>query len=73
MCCTYALTRPTCLCLALACMPIGLWGYEPGLKEPLHLKPDTNLFAIKYFNDSYRHMGQMAQWTGLMVYDTDPV
>jgi hypothetical protein len=54
-------------------MPVGLWGYEPGLKEPLHLKPDTNLFAIKYFNDSYRHMGQMAQWTGLMVYDTDPV
>jgi len=21
------------------------------------------------FNNSYRHMGQMAQWTGLMVYE----
>ena len=36
------------------------------------LTPETNLTAIKYFNNTYRHLGQMAQWTGLMVYDTDP-
>mgnify|MGYP002836227127 CR=1 FL=1 len=36
------------------------------------LKPDANLTAVKYFNNTWRHLGQMAQWTGLMVYDTDP-
>ena len=36
------------------------------------LTPETNLTAIKYFNNTYRHLGQMAQWTGLMVYDNDP-
>ena len=38
----------------------------------ISLTPDTNLTAVKYFNNTYRHLGQMAQWTGLMVYDTDP-
>ena len=38
----------------------------------ISLTPETNLTAIKYFNNTYRHLGQMAQWTGLMVYDTDP-
>lgn len=49
-----------------------LFGYQPGLREPFHLSRDTNLTAVKYFNNTYRHLGQMAQWTGLMVYDTDP-
>lgn len=46
-----------------------LWGYQSGLLQPLVLRPDTNLTAVKYFNNTYRHLGQMAQWTGLMVYD----
>jgi hypothetical protein len=49
-----------------------LYGYQPGLQFPLDLKPGTNIKAIKYFNNTYRHLGQMAQWNGLMVYDTDP-
>ena len=49
-----------------------LWGHQGGLREPIHLKPDTNLSAIKYFNNTFRHLGQMAQWTGLMIYPEDP-
>jgi hypothetical protein len=49
-----------------------LWGNEPGLRKPFSLRPDTNLTAIKYFNNTFRHLGQMAQWTGLVVYN-DPV
>jgi len=49
-----------------------IYGYQQGLQFPFNLTPDTNITAIKYFNNTYRHMGQMAQWTGLMVYDTDP-
>jgi hypothetical protein len=46
-----------------------LWGDQPGLKKPPKLTPDTNLLAVKYFNSSFRHMGQMAQWTGLVVFE----
>merc|ERR1712232_34397 len=49
-----------------------IYGNQPGLQTPFSLSPDTNLVAIKYFNNTFRHLGQMAQWTGLMVYDTDP-
>ena len=49
-----------------------IYGFQPGLQFPFELKPETNLKAIKYFNNTYRHLGQMAQWNGLMVYDTDP-
>ena len=49
-----------------------LFGYQPGLQFPFDLTPMTNIKAIKYFNNTYRHLGQMAQWNGLMVYDTDP-
>jgi len=49
-----------------------LYGYQPGLQFPFDLTPETNITAVKYFNNTYRHLGQMAQWTGLMVYDTDP-
>jgi len=49
-----------------------IYGFQPGLQFPFNLSPDTNITAIKYFNNTYRHLGQMAQWTGLMVYDTDP-
>lgn len=49
-----------------------IYGVQPGLQTPFKLSPDTNITAIKYFNNTYRHLGQMAQWTGLMVYDTDP-
>jgi len=49
-----------------------IYGNQPGLQTPFSLSPDTNLIAIKYFNNTFRHLGQMAQWTGLMVYDTDP-
>ena len=49
-----------------------IYGFQPGLQIPFNLNPDTNIKAIKYFNNTYRHLGQMAQWTGLMIYDTDP-
>lgn len=49
-----------------------LWGDQPGLAKPFRLDPWTNLTAVKYFNNTFRHLGQMAQWTGLMVYETDP-
>ena len=48
-----------------------LFGDEPGLQYPFNLTADTNLTAVKYFNNTFRHLGQMAQWTGLLVYDTD--
>ena len=50
-------------------LPPCLWGDQPGLRKPPTLTPDTNIRAIKYFNNTYRHMGQMAQWTGLMRYE----
>jgi len=50
-------------------LPPCLFGHQPGLRKPITLDPDTPLRAIKVFNNSYRHLGQMAQWTGLMVYD----
>lgn len=49
-------------------LPPCLWGHQPGLQKPITISPDTNLRAIKYFNNSFRHLGQMAQWTGLMTY-----
>ena len=49
-----------------------LWGYQPGLPKPITFSPETNLTAIKFFNNTYRHMGQMAQWTGLMIYEGVP-
>ena len=87
------------------CVPV--FGDQPGLQSPFHLSPGTNITAIKYFNNTYRHLGQarrthsnydanyhaigrgdvcasplisallcvvrqMAQWTGLIAYDTDP-
>jgi len=54
-------------------IPPCLWGYQAGLQTPLqNLTAKTNLRAVKYFRNTYRHVGQMAQWTGLMIYDTDP-
>lgn len=53
-------------------IPPCIFGEQPGLQKPFTLSPDTKLKAIKYFNNTYRHLGQMAQWTGMMVYDTDP-
>jgi len=49
-------------------LPPCLFGHQAGLKDPVVLSPDTRLTAMKVFNNSYRHLGQMAQWTGLMVY-----
>ena len=49
-----------------------LYGDQPGLQNPFNLTSETNILAVKYFNNTFRHLGQMAQWTGLMVYDTDP-
>jgi hypothetical protein len=49
-------------------IPPCLWGdRKQGLLEPLTLDPATNITAIKYFNNTFRHFGQMAQWTGLYV------
>eukprot|EP00949_MAST-11_sp_MAST-11-sp1_P001864 g1864.t1 len=49
-------------------IPPCLWGsQEQGLRKPLTLDPRTNITAIKYFNNTFRHYGQMAQWTGLYV------
>ena len=53
-------------------IPPCIWGHQEGLLPPPQLHPDTNLTAIKYFNNTFRHMGQMAQWTGLMTYDGVP-
>jgi len=53
-------------------IPPCIYGYQPGLQKPFSLSPSTRLRAIKYFNNTYRHLGQMAQWTGLMVYDNHP-
>lgn len=49
-------------------IPPCIFGQQAGLQFPWTLRPDTKLVAHKYFNNSYRHLGQMAQWTGLMVY-----
>lgn len=49
-----------------------LYGNQTGLQTPFSIHPSTNLKAVKYFNNTFRHLGQMAQWTGLMRYDTDP-
>ena len=49
-----------------------LFGYQNGLQTPYELSPETNIYAVKYFNNTFRHLGQMAQWTGLVTYDTDP-
>lgn len=35
--------------------------HQPGLEPPQTITPDTNLRAIKFFNTTYRHLGQMAQ------------
>ena len=49
-------------------IPPCLWGsQEQGLRKPLTLDPRTDITAIKYFNNTFRHYGQMAQWTGLYV------
>ena len=53
-------------------IPPCIFGYQGGLQFPFALTPSTKLTAVKYFNNTYRHLGQMAQWTGLMYYDTDP-
>jgi len=53
-------------------IPPCIFGDQSGLQTPFHLDPNTNIRAVKYFNNTYRHLGQMAQWTGMMVYDTDP-
>ena len=55
----------------IAIMPC-IFGHQAGLQFPFTFGPTTRLRAVKYFNNTYRHLGQMAQWTGLMVYDTDP-
>ena len=53
-------------------LPPCLFGDQPGLRAPITLAPHTRLTAVKYFNNSYRHLGQMAQWTGLATYAGDP-
>jgi len=52
-------------------LPPCLFGSQDGLRKPIVLSPTTNLLAIKVFNNTWRHLGQMAQWTGLMVYIGD--
>lgn len=49
-------------------LPPCLYGYQPGLMPPPTISKDTNIMAIKVFNNTYRHLGQMAQWTGLLTY-----
>lgn len=53
-------------------IPPCIFGNQTGLQYPFSLNPTHNITAVKYFNNTYRHLGQMAQWTGMMVYDTDP-
>ena len=53
-------------------LPPCIFGHQPGLQRPWRLSAGTKIVAHKYFNNTYRHFGQMAQWTGLMTYETDP-
>ena len=53
-------------------IPPCLFGHQAGLQYPITLKRGTNVTAHKFFNNTYRHLGQMAQWTGLFRYNTDP-
>lgn len=53
-------------------IPPCIFGNQTGLQQPFQLDPTVNIRAVKYFNNTYRHLGQMAQWTGLMVYSEDP-
>jgi len=53
-------------------IPPCIFGHQPGLQTPFALSSNVNITAIKYFNNTYRHLGQMAQWTGLLAYDNDP-
>lgn len=47
-------------------LPPCLFGNQPGLLPPVTITPQTNLRAIKYFNNTFRHMGQMVgSCTGL--------
>eukprot|EP00463_Aulacantha_scolymantha_P000832 TRINITY_DN1553_c0_g1_i1.p1 TRINITY_DN1553_c0_g1~~TRINITY_DN1553_c0_g1_i1.p1 ORF type:complete len:375 (+),score=45.37 TRINITY_DN1553_c0_g1_i1:113-1126(+) len=52
-------------------IPPCIFGDQAGLHKPVEILPHTKVTAIKYFNNTFRHLGQMAQWTGLMKYDTD--
>eukprot|EP00040_Diaphanoeca_grandis_P032470 m.196795 g.196795 ORF g.196795 m.196795 type:complete len:870 (+) comp32636_c0_seq1:40-2649(+) len=49
-------------------IPPCIFGNQTGLQFPFTVTPATKITAIKYLNNSFRHLGQMAQWTGLMVY-----
>ena len=53
-------------------IPPCIFGHQPGLQPPPVLSPATNLTAVKYFNNTYRHLGQMAQWTGLLTHAGAP-
>lgn len=53
-------------------LPPCIFGHQAGLRTPFTLDPKSNLTAVKYFNNTYRHLGQMAQWTGLATYEGDP-
>ena len=50
-------------------IPPCIFGNQSGIQDPWAITPDTNITAIKYFNNTFRHLGQMAQWTGMMVRD----
>ena len=50
-------------------IPPCIFGEQDGLLSPIKLTPETNIMAVKYFNNTFRHFGQMAQWTGLLVYN----
>ena len=50
-------------------IPPCIFGNQSGIQDPWVITPDTNITAIKYFNNTFRHLGQMAQWTGMMVRD----
>ena len=52
-------------------IPPCIFGEQAGLQFPITLKRGTNVTAHKFFNNTYRHLGQMAQWTGLFRFDTD--
>jgi hypothetical protein len=54
-------------------IPPCIFGFQPGLEFPKNLSFGTNIVAHKYINNTFRHLGQMAQWTGLVVYDVDPI
>jgi len=54
-------------------IPPCIFGNQPGLQSPFNLTPGTNITAIKYFNNTYRHLGQARRPRGCPPIPVAPV